>query len=108
MSPNTIVPLIVVAERIVGENIGDNRSDAFGVLTFAYDHHVRLLEKKLTDFQHEHFESIVSTSHVHIDHDNCLEVIILRDKAGKIREISDKILTYKGVKYGKLSLTVSY
>ncbi|MCL5020976.1 MAG: nickel-responsive transcriptional regulator NikR, partial [Bacteroidetes bacterium] len=97
----------LVRERIVDESISDPGSVAFGVLTFVYDHHVRQLEKKLTDFQHEHFESIISASHVHIDHDNCLEVIILMDKAGTIRAIGDKILSYKGVKHGKLSLTVS-
>jgi len=96
-----------VREIIVQEGIHDPNSDAFGVLSFVYDHHVRDLEAKLTDFQHEHFRSIVSTSHVHIDHDNCLEVIILKDKAGRIGEVSDKILSYKGVKHGKLSLTLT-
>ena len=96
-----------VRERIVEEGIHDADSLAFGVLSFVYDHHVRDLEAKLTDFQHDHFKSIVSTSHIHIDHDNCLEVIILKDRAGSIRQISDKILTYKGVKHGTLSLTLT-
>ncbi len=96
-----------VREKIVEDGVHDANTAAFGVLSFVYDHHVRELEGKLTDFQHEHFKSIVSTSHVHIDHDNCLEVIILKDKAGEIREISDKILSYKGVKHGKLSLTLT-
>jgi len=96
-----------VREKIVEEGIHDANSLAFGVLSFVYDHHVRELEGKLTDFQHEHFKSIVSTSHIHIDHDNCLEVIILKDKAGKISEIADKMLSYKGVKHGKLSLTLT-
>ena len=96
-----------VREKIVEEGIHDANSLAFGVLSFVYDHHVRDLEGKLTDFQHEHFKSVVSTSHVHIDHDNCLEVIIVKDKAGLIKEIADKILSYKGVKHGKLSLTLT-
>ena len=96
-----------VREKIVKEGIHDPNSQAFGVLSFVYDHRVRDLEGKLTDFQHEHFKSIVSTSHVHIDHDNCLEMIILKDKAGKIREIGDKILSYKGVKHGNMSLTLT-
>lgn len=97
----------IVREKLVDENLSRPAGRAFGVLTFVYDHHVPQLEKRLTDFQHEHFESIISASHVHIDHDNCLEVIILRGKAVAIRAISDKILTYRGVKHGKLSLTVS-
>jgi CopG family nickel-responsive transcriptional regulator len=96
-----------VREKIVQEEIHDPNSQAFGVLTFVYDHHVRDLERKLTDFQHDHFKSVVATSHVHIDHDNCLEVIILKDRAGKIGEVSDKILSYKGVKHGKLSLMLT-
>jgi len=94
-----------VREKIVEEGINDPDAMAFGVLSFVYDHHVRELESKLTDFQHAHFKSIVSTSHIHIDHDSCLEVIILKEKAGKIGVISDKILSYKGVKHGRLSLT---
>ena len=96
-----------VRKEIVEENIHDGSSDAFGVLSFVYDHHVRELEARLTDFQHDHFKSIISASHVHIDHDNCLEVILLRDKAEKIDRIGSKILSFKGVKHGKLSLTLS-
>lgn len=97
----------LVREKMVEESISDSSSPSFGVLTFVYDHHVRQLEKNLTDFQHQHFESIISASHVHIDHDNCLEVIIMKDLAGKIREIGDRILSFKGVKHGKMSLTVT-
>ena len=96
-----------VREKIVQERVHAPNSRAFGVLSFVYDHHVRELEGKLTDFQHEHFKTIVSTSHVHIDHDNCLEVIILKDNAVKISELSDKILSFKGVKHGSLSLTLT-
>ncbi|MGO9481319.1 MAG: nickel-responsive transcriptional regulator NikR [Candidatus Kryptoniota bacterium] len=96
-----------VREKIIDDGIHDPASSAFGSLSFVYDHHVRDLEARLTDFQHGHFKSIISTSHVHIDHDNCFEVIILKDKAGTISEISEKILSYKGVKHGKLSLTLT-
>jgi len=96
-----------VRENIVRERLHNPNSRAFGVLSFVYDHHVRELEGKLTDFQHENFKAIVSTSHVHIDHDNCLEVIILKDRAGRIVEVSDKILSFKGVKHGRLSVTLT-
>ncbi len=96
-----------VRKEIVEEGIHNGKAAAFGVLSFVYDHHVRGLEAKLTDFQHVHYKSIISSSHVHIDHDNCLEVIVLEDKASQIEEISAKILSYKGVKHGRLSLTLS-
>ncbi len=96
-----------VRKGIIEENIRDRHAGAFGVFSFVYDHHVHGLEAKLTDVQHDNYKSIISTSHVHIDNDNCLEVIILRDSAGKIDKIADGILSYKGVKHGNLSLTLS-
>lgn len=96
-----------VRNELVEEGIHGGDAASFGVLSFVYDHRVRGLEAKLTDFQHDHFKCIVSTSHVHIDHDNCLEVIILKDKAEKVNEVANKILSYKGVKHGELSLTLA-
>ncbi len=96
-----------VRKEIVEDNIYNGNADAFGVFSFVYDHHVRELEAKLTELQHQHFRSIITSSHVHIDHENCLEVIILRDKADKIDQIAARLMSYKGVKHGKLSLTLS-
>jgi len=76
-----------------------------GTITLLYDHHVRLLSEKLTSLQHEHHSSILSSLHVHLDHDNCLEVIVLRGKAGEIREIADRLIAAKGVKHGELTVT---
>ncbi|MCL5021023.1 MAG: nickel-responsive transcriptional regulator NikR [Bacteroidetes bacterium] len=96
-----------VRKEIVEEGLHDANAAAFGVLSFVYDHHVRELEAKLTNIQHDHYKSIISASHVHIDHDSCLEVIILRDRAEQIDKVATRILSYKGVKHGKLSLTLS-
>lgn len=95
----------LVREKLIEEKIRDENKNSFGVMTTVYDHHQRDLDEKLTDFQHHNFKSIVFTTHLHIDHDNCLEVIILKDKAGKIKSITDKLLSFKGVKHGKLTLT---
>lgn len=96
-----------VRKEIVEECIGSGDAGVFGVLSFVYDHHVRELEAKLTDLQHDNYKSIIFTSNVHIDHDNCLEVIVLMDKADKIDKVATKLLSYKGVKHGRLSLTLS-
>ena len=56
-------------------------SQVVGTVTLVYNHHVRLLSEKLTEFQHEHFHNVLSALHVHLDHDNCLEVILVRGKA---------------------------
>lgn len=76
-----------------------------GTITLLYDHHVRLLSEKLTSLQHEHHGNILSSLHVHLDHDNCLEVIVLRGKAAEIRAIADRLIAAKGVKHGKLTVT---
>lgn len=78
-----------------------------GTLTLVYDHHVRQLADRLTDMQHDHHHEIISTLHVHMDHDNCLEVLVLRGKAGEIRKIADKLLSTKGVRHGRLTLTIT-
>jgi CopG family nickel-responsive transcriptional regulator len=75
------------------------------VLTLVYDHHKRELEDRLTTIQHDHHHSIISTTHVHIDHDNCLEVILLRGRAGPLRKIASDISSLKGILHSKFQLT---
>ena len=81
--------------------------DVVGTVTLVYDHHVRLLNEKLTDIQHSAYHNIMSTMHVHLDHDNCLEVIIMRGKAKDVRRIADSLIAMKGVKHGNLTITSS-
>src|SRR5215470_17451041 len=82
-------------------------SHVVGTVTLVYDHHVRMLSDKLTDLQHEHHRSILSTLHVHLDHDNCLEVLVVRGKASAVRKIADALISTKGVKHGRLTITTS-
>jgi len=78
-----------------------------GTVTIVYDHHVRLLNEKLTDLQHEYYHHILSTLHVHLDHDNCLEVLVVRGRAAEVRKIADSLISTKGVKHGRLTITTS-
>lgn len=78
-----------------------------GTVTLVYDHHVRLLNEKLTDMQHEHHQHILSTLHVHLDHDNCLEVLVVKGKAGLVKKIADALISTKGVKHGRLTITTT-
>ena len=80
-------------------------SNVVGTVTLVYDHHVRLLSEKLTDMQHSHFHHILSTLHVHLDHDNCLEVLVVRGKAAQVKRIADALISTKGVKHGRLTIT---
>lgn len=78
-----------------------------GTITLVYDHHKQHVQSTLTDIQHDHHELIVSTVHVHLDHNNCLEVLVVRGHAGKIRKIADELIAAKGVKHGKLTVTTT-
>ncbi len=80
-------------------------SAVVGTVSLVYDHHARLLEEKLTNLQHEHFHHIVSALHVHLDHDHCLEVLVVRGKASEVRRIADTLIAAKGVKHGRLTMT---
>ncbi len=80
--------------------------EVIGSLTLIYDHHSRDLADRLAERQHEHPEVIVSVMHVHLSHDDCMEVIVLRGKARVVRALADSLLNLKGVKHGRLFLTV--
>ena len=68
---------------------------------------MRQLSDKLIDLQHEHHRRILSTLHVHLDHDHCLEVLVVRGKASQVRRIADALISTKGVKHGRLTLTAT-
>jgi CopG family nickel-responsive transcriptional regulator len=78
-----------------------------GTITLVYDHHKPHLQASLTNIQHDHHEVILSTVHVHLDHHNCLEVLIVRGRASIIRKIADELIAAKGVKHGKLTVTTT-
>ena len=78
-----------------------------GTVTLVYNHHVRMLNERLTNLQHESFHNVLSTMHVHLDHDNCLEVLVVRGKASAVRQIADALISTKGVKHGRLTITTS-
>ncbi|MEW5949534.1 MAG: nickel-responsive transcriptional regulator NikR [Thermodesulfobacteriota bacterium] len=78
-----------------------------GTITSVYDHHKRELLNKLTDLQHDFHENIISSQHIHLDHHNCLEVIIVRGEAEKVRQLADKLNALKGIKHSQLTMTTS-
>jgi CopG family transcriptional regulator, nickel-responsive regulator len=76
-------------------------------VTLVYDQHHRGLQEALTDVQHDHYEAIISTLHVHLDHHNCLEVLVVRGQALAVQKMADKLIGAKGVKHGKLTITTT-
>lgn len=79
--------------------------DVAGVVTLVYNHHQSQLQDTLTTIQHEYYSLITSTTHVHMDHHNCLEVIIVKGRASRIRELAEKMIALRGVKNGHLTMT---
>ena len=77
-----------------------------GTVTLIYDHHAHGITEKLTEMQHAHHELVVSTSHAHLDHDSCLEVLIVHGKSAKVEQFADRLIGLKGVQHGRLVMTV--
>jgi len=81
-------------------------ADVLGSLTLVYDHHAHDLADQMAALQHAHHGLVVSVLHVHISHDDCMEVIVLRGAASGVRELADALLSLKGVKHGRLFVTL--
>jgi len=97
----------LIRDELVQKIAESPESSVVGTVTLVYDHHVRMLSDKLIDLQHEYHQAILSTLHVHLDHDNCLEVLVVRGKAGAVQKIADALISTKGVKHGRLAITTS-
>jgi CopG family nickel-responsive transcriptional regulator len=97
----------MIRDELVQKSWEKPDSQVVGTVTLVYDHHVRMLNEKLTDIQHESFHHVLSTMHVHLDHDNCLEVLVLKGKASVVRRMADALISTKGVKHGQLVITTS-
>ncbi len=97
----------LVRNALVEDQWSRADEETVGTVTLVYDHHTRDLADKLTEHQHDHHESIISTLHVHLDHNHCLEVVVVKGKAGEVRRLADELIGTKGVKHGKLVTTTT-
>ncbi|ASI99868.1 nickel-responsive transcriptional regulator NikR [Thermococcus celer] len=115
-------------DRIIGEKGYVNRSEAIrdmmrdfivrheweegdrevaGTITIVYNHDEADVVKELLDLQHDYVDEIISSLHVHMDEHNCLEVVVVRGKASRIKEIAERLISLRGVKHGKLVMTTT-
>jgi CopG family nickel-responsive transcriptional regulator len=92
---------------LVREEWEASDKETAGVLSLVYDHHVSDLAQRLVEIQHEDHALILTSVHVHLDHHNCLEVLILKGPGEGIKRLSEKLISTKGVKHGKLTLTTT-
>jgi CopG family nickel-responsive transcriptional regulator len=97
----------LIRDSLVEAEWEGGEAETLGTITIVYDHHTREISNALTRLQHDFFRSIVSTTHIHVDEHNCLEVLIVRGKGGEIKRIADRLIGTRGVKHGKLSVTTT-
>ena len=93
----------LIRDQILETRWSDSAEDLVGVLTISYDHHQRGLTQRVLDAQHSAYVNILCSTHVHLDHHNCLEAIIIKGKPKDIEKIRTQIGGIRGVKFAKLS-----
>ena len=117
--------LLEAFDRFILEHQYDNRSEAIrdlirkafvkkewqgdkqvmGVINLIYDHHQPKLQEKITEAQHDYHHHIISSTHVHMDHDNCMEVIIVKGKAQEVQKLANSLIALRGIRDGNLTMS---
>ncbi len=97
----------LIRGNLIDEKSKNPDENVIGTLTMIYDHHTSNLTNKLLDLQHNQHNEILSTTHIHVDHHNCLEVLVLKGKSGRVQKLADSIKALKGIKHGDLVITKS-
>jgi CopG family nickel-responsive transcriptional regulator len=95
----------LIRDRLVAGAIGDPDTPVVGTVTLIYDHHSRLLPEKLMDLQHDHHDLIISTTHAHLDHHTCLEVVVVKGPSKRVQKLADLLIGAKGVQHGRLVMS---
>lgn len=93
----------LVRERLVNDATVVPDEVVAGSITMVYDHHTPGLSARLNKIQHRHSKEVISTMHVHLDHDNCLEIVAVRGQGRIVSNMADCMLGLKGVRHGKLT-----
>ncbi|HMV20658.1 MAG: nickel-responsive transcriptional regulator NikR [Betaproteobacteria bacterium] len=97
-----------VRDLIRGAIEGNRREDAKGscvaCLSYVFNHHERELAERLTALQHDHHDLSVAAMHSHLDHENCLETVILRGPAAEVRRFADRLIAERGVRHGRINI----
>lgn len=97
----------LIREALIQQKIEmQAETNALGSLTLVYDHHARNLAQEMGAIQHDFHDNILSVMHLHVSHDDCMEVIALRGIVSEVVELSNRLLSLKGIKNGKLFLTL--
>jgi CopG family transcriptional regulator, nickel-responsive regulator len=95
----------LIRQKLESERLEQHsEGDCVGTLTYIYNHEERELSRRLTQVQHDHHDLAVSTLHIHLDHDNCLETVVVMGGIHQVRRFADSVISRPGVRHGKLYL----
>jgi len=96
----------LIRESLVKKEWKEGR-EVVGAITLVYNHHKRELVNRLTDVQHRFHQLIISSQHVHLDRDNCVEIVVAKGKPKDVEELAYRLKSTKGVKHGSLSMATT-
>ncbi|MDZ4133449.1 MAG: nickel-responsive transcriptional regulator NikR, partial [Dethiobacteria bacterium] len=95
----------LIRNQLVEIDWSQEEEEVAGTITIIYNHHVRGLSDLLLEMQHDHHHMIISVMHVHLEHEHCLEVMVIKGMASEAKELAGRLIGVKGVKHGKLTIT---
>ncbi len=97
----------LIRDRLVEDQWSESDHVVVGTVTVVYNHEQSELAQKLTEIQHKKHNLIISSIHVHLDHHNCLEVLIMRGFAEEVKKAGELLISTRGVKHGKITMTTT-
>ena len=97
----------LIRRQINSDRLSEPKAKAIAVVSLVYDHHAANLMQKLTELQHSHLLQTISSLHIHLDHHNCLEIVVLKGRVSEINKVADKIISLKGTRFGKVNFIPS-
>ncbi len=103
--PNRSQAIRNLIEKYAVEQKWQCDNEVAGAIVIVYDHHKRNIDQEINIVQHEHHHLILSTQHVHLSHETCLESIVVKGKASELTDLADRIISMKGIHHGKLIMT---
>ena len=105
--PNRSQAIRQLIERNLVEKKWQCNHQVAGAITLVFDHHKRDLGRQIAKIQHEYFREILAVQHFHLSHDTCMEIVAVKGQAHRLTELSDKMISLKGIRHGKLVMTKS-
>ncbi|HIH88212.1 TPA: nickel-responsive transcriptional regulator NikR [Candidatus Bathyarchaeota archaeon] len=101
---NRSTAIVAAMRNFIVDRVWESEGgEVVGAITMIYDHHKSGVTGELTDIQHDYYHEITASTHVHIDHDNCLEIVAFRGETRRIKALSERLSTCRGVKQSKIT-----